>query len=485
MKLPEFTAFLLKHAQENPVSFHMPGHKGSLLYRTLGYGDFLDHIMACDITEIPGADNMFQAEGVIEDIMKRYAALYEVEKSYLLINGTSGGLIASLLATVPKGGTVIMARNSHKSIFNALTLGGIKPVYAYPTTLEEYGIAGPILPEEIKRLLREHPEASAVVLPSPNYYGFCSDIEAIAKEVHKQGKVLIVDQAHGAHLKFFSSFAPGTVFGEGPMPLCAEDRGADLVVNSTHKTLASFTQSAVLNCNSARVDLDILEDKLQMIQSTSPSYLLMASLDINASILENHGAMLMEEWADNLVSFYGWAKGVTGLKMIMPDGNFDFTKLNIDFSEGGYSGRDLEDALNKVNIYPELNSGDLLMFMTGIGNSTGDYSKLTGAIKDLPFVEVVEAQGSKPLKKTLSFDSQNPPVRKTPPVKIVKVPLIEALGKTCGQSIIPYPPGIPLVCPGEVISQEAIEIVTDLRQAGEKVMGITPQGQVFVGHDAE
>ena len=483
MKLPEFTAFLLKHAQENPVSFHMPGHKGSLLYRTLGYGDFLDHIMACDITEIPGADNMFQAEGVIEDIMKRYAGLYEVEKSYLLINGTSGGLIASLLATVPKGGTVIMARNSHKSIFNALTLGEIEPVYAYPTTLEEYGIAGPILPREIKRLLKENPQASAVVLPSPNYYGFCSDIEAIAKEVHKEGKVLIVDQAHGAHLKFFTRFAPSTEFEGAPMPLCAEDRGADLVVNSTHKTLASFTQTAVLNCNSPRVDLDILEDKLQMIQSTSPSYLLMASLDINASILENHGAMLMKEWADNLISFYGWAKKVTGLKMIVPDGNFDFTKLNLDFSDHGYSGRDLEEALNRVHIYPELNSGNLLMFMTGIGNSNSDYFKLTGAIKDLPFVKKIEAQGRKPLKKTLTLDRENLPARKTPPVKIVKVPLIEALGETCGQSIIPYPPGIPLVCPGEVISQEALDIVRDLRQAGEKVMGITPQGQVFVGAD--
>lgn len=426
---------------------------------------------------------MFQAEGIIEDIMKRYAALYEVEKSYLLINGTSGGLIASLLAAVPRGGTVIMARNSHKSIFNALTLGEITPIYAYPSTLEEYGIAGPILPEEIKRLMNEHPEASAVVIPSPNYYGFCSDIEAIAKEVHKKGKVLVVDQAHGAHLKFFSKYAPHTEVEGAFMPLCAEDRGADLVVNSTHKTLASFTQSAVLNCNSKRVDRDILEDKLQMIQSTSPSYLLMASLDINASILENHGAMLIKEWADNLVSFYSWAKKMPRLKMITPDGNFDFTKLNLDFSGNGYSGRDLEDALNKRNIYPELNSGDLLMFMTGIGNSNNDYFKLVGALKELPFIEKTETQVNKPLKKALDFDGENPPARKSVPIKIVKIPLTLALGKTCAQSIIPYPPGIPLVCPGEVITQEAIEIVKDLRKASEKVMGVTAQGEVFVGED--
>ena len=483
MKLPEFTSFLIKHAEEHPVSFHMPGHKGSEIYRSLGYGGFLDNIMACDITEIPGADNLFQSEGVIESIMARYAALYEVDKSYLLINGTSGGLIASLLATVPKGGTVIMARNSHKSIFNALTLGDINPVYVYPTTLKEHGIAGPILPEEIKRLMAENPEASAVVLPSPNYYGICSDIETIAKEVHKHGKVLIVDQAHGAHLKFFTRFVPKTLVNGASMPLCAEDRGADIVVNSTHKTLASLTQSAVLNCSFERVDQDLLEDKLQMIQSTSPSYLLMASLDINASILENHGAMLMKEWADNLVNFYGWAKNIPGLKMIMPDGNFDFTKLNIDLSRRGYSGRNLEEGLNEAHIYPELSSGNLLMLMTGIGNSTNDYYKLTSAIKDLPILEKEDEKDRVQLKKTLSLDNKKPPVRKAVPVKAIKISLIEALGKTCAQSIIPYPPGIPLVCPGEVITEEAIEIVRDLRGAGEKVMGITAAGEVFVGRD--
>lgn len=483
MEVSKFTSFLLKHAGENPVSFHMPGHKGSDLYRSLGYGDFLGEIMACDITEIHGADNLFQSEGIIEDIMKRYAALYQVEKSYLLINGSSGGLIASLLATVPKGGTVIMARNSHKSIFNALALGDMKPVYAYPTTLAPYGIAGPILPSEIKRLLKENPETSAVVLPSPNYYGICSDIEAIAKELHKEGKVLIVDQAHGAHLKFFSRFVGKTEFEGAAMPLCAEDRGADIVVNSTHKTLASFTQSAVLNCNFQRVDQDILEDKLQMIQSTSPSYLLMASLDINASILENHGAMLMKEWADNLISFYAWARKASGLEIIMPDGNYDFTKLNLDMSKHGYSGRALEEALNKANIYPELNSGDLLMLMTGIGNINKDYYQLVRALKDLPIIERSLDSKTMQLRKSLSQDSSNQPKRKAVPIKVAKIPLNKALGKTCAQSIIPYPPGIPLVCPGEVISQEAIEITRDLRQVGEKVMGITAIGEVFVGAD--
>ena len=178
----------------------MPGHKGSAIFRKYGYGDFLDNFVDCDITEIPGADNLFQAEGIIMEAQQKYSRLYDVQHSYLQINGTSGGIIAAILASVKPGGKLIMARNCHKSVFNALTLGGIRPVYAQPELIEEHGILGAVAPEEIERCIRENPEAEAVILPSPNYYGICSDISRIAKIAHDAGKVLIVDQAHGAHL---------------------------------------------------------------------------------------------------------------------------------------------------------------------------------------------------------------------------------------------------------------------------------------------
>ena len=205
--------FLLQHAAEDPVSFHMPGHKGSQLYRRFGYENFLNNIMDCDITEIPGADNLFQREGILKATCDRYGKLYGVEHSYMLINGTSGGIIAAILASVAEGGTLIMARNCHKSVFNALGLGGMQPAYIYPELLEEYGISGEITPAEVEHALTENPEAGAVILPSPNYYGICSDIRAIAEVVHKHGKILIVDQAHGAHLKWLGG------------PECAESAG--------------------------------------------------------------------------------------------------------------------------------------------------------------------------------------------------------------------------------------------------------------------
>ena len=238
--------FLLEHAENHPVSFHMPGHKGSAIYRRFGYEPFLTAIMDCDITEIPGADNLFQTEGILKAAQEEYAKLYGAKRSYLLINGTSGGVIAAVMAAVPKGKKLVMARNSHKAIFNSLVLAGVEPVYAYPEMIHEYGISGVITPEEIERCLAENPDAEAVILPSPNYYGICSDIQAIADVVHARGKVLIVDQAHGAHLKFFSDA------GCAIMPKSAEEQGADITVNSIHKTLASFTQSALLNLNSDR-----------------------------------------------------------------------------------------------------------------------------------------------------------------------------------------------------------------------------------------
>jgi arginine/lysine/ornithine decarboxylase len=185
--------FLTDYIKKDTVSFHMPGHKGSRLYRRFGYHEFLDHFVDCDITEIAGADNLFQTEGVIKGVQDHYAKLYDCKKSYILINGSSGGNIAAILASVSRGKQLIMARNCHKSVFNALTLGGIRPVYVYPETIEEYGISGAVSPESVERLIIENPDAETVLITSPNYYGVCSDVRAIAEIAHRYGKVLIVD----------------------------------------------------------------------------------------------------------------------------------------------------------------------------------------------------------------------------------------------------------------------------------------------------
>ena len=477
--------FLLEHADKDPVSFHMPGHKGEAFFRKYGYGDFLDRFVDCDVTEIRGADNLFQPEGIIKDVMNRYAALYDVKNSYLLINGSSAGLIASVMASVRPGGKIIMARNCHKAVFNALTLAGVEPVYAKPEFLEAYGISGAVAVSEIERCMDEHPDADAVILPSPNYYGICSDIEAIAAAVHARNKILIVDQAHGAHLKFFHRFG----FGEG-MPKSAEESGADLVIGSIHKTLGALTQSAILNHNTDRVSKYVLEDKLQMIESTSPSYILMSFLDINAEILEKNGEDAIGEWRRNLDAFYEELREIPGLRIMSVEadgagGSMDMTKVNLDMSAYGLDGAALELELQKYNIFAELYAGNVLMLMTGIGNTKKHFDRTIAALKDIAW------QHAKDYSEERYTDSaadaapafRAPAAGKLHPIPIHKemVPLTASAGRICASSLIPYPPGIPLVCPGEEITAEIISYVKALREDGEKVMGITDQGDVVVG----
>ncbi len=458
----------MSHGAAGPVSFHMPGHKGKAFYVENGYGEFLDAIMDCDITEIPGADNLFQAEEIIKVTMEKYKSLYETEASYLLINGSSGGILAAILSSVTKGGKLVMARNCHKSAFNALTLGDITPVYAFPETVEEYGVLGAISALEIANCLDENPEAEAVILPSPNYYGICSDIKAIAEEVHKRGKILIVDQAHGAHLKFFEK--------EYGFPRPAEEQGADIVINSIHKTLGSFGQTALLNVCSDRVDVITLEDKLQVVESSSPSYPMMATLDVNADILAEKGELLMGNWADNIKWFYDAAKGVPGLK-VMSGHNLDRTKLNLDMSAYGMNGNELEDFLMTKNIFIELVAGNVVMCMTGIGNKRCDFEKLFDALKEIAETRELLQEGPKVQPKALTkkLEWQGVPIKKE------TVHVDEAVGRVCAMSIIPYPPGIPIACPGEVLDKELLEYIKERRMAGEKVIGLSEAMTIQVG----
>lgn len=456
--------FLLKHAEKRPVSFHMPGHKGADFYKNRGHGDFLKDFFDYDITEIEGADNLFHQEGIIRVLSDKYTELYGVRKSYLLINGTSCGLISAILSSVSKGGKLIMARNSHKSVFNAVELGGITPVYAYPEVVEEWGISGAVPLKELEKLLLENPEAEAVILPSPNYYGVCSDIQGIAELVHRHGKLLIVDQAHGAHLCFFNQFHP-----EG-FPMAAERAGADIVVGSTHKTLASLTQSAVMNVCTDRVDMELLEDKLQMLESTSPSYILMGSLDINATILKEDGSALIKEWASCLDYFYREAKKIEGLRLMEEIDGMDRTKINLDLSRAGYNGRQLELALiEKHNIYSELNTGNITMCMTGIGNTKKDYDLLLKALQELakekgPSIMEVVAGKKESLPSGMSEEYREL--------------IFEQVGEICVRSVIPYPPGIPLICPGESVGRDEMEKLWQYLCNGEKVLGLTTSGLI-------
>lgn len=263
------------------------------------------------------------------------------------------------------------------------------------------------------------------------------------------------------------------------MPHSAESSGADLVINSTHKTLASFTQSAVLNVNSDRVDTAVLEEKLQMMESTSPSYLLMASLDLNAKLLEHKKAECVSAWNDDLKLFYK-AEEIPGLSVMDTGKNMDKTKINLDFSRLGISGAQLEKELLAEGIVAELVTGNIVMCMTGIGNKRVDYERLEQCLRRIS----AEAQKStqtanKQCTKKSSFAAYRPGKLYPIPTAKRRTKLTDAEGKICASSIIPYPPGIPLVCPGEMITAEVIEYIQELRTLGEKVIGILENEEIF------
>lgn len=417
----------------------MPGHKGRELFERLGYGDQLADIVSHDITEIPGADDLRHPEGVIKNIADRYARLYGSRRAFISVNGSSALIMAAIMTCVSRGHKLIAAADSHISVKNGAELAGAEIVFAENETaaldsltntadrvdpseaaennaakviLAAPGVlnkescsdsdtigsnaAGQRIPcgvsaDTIAKLLDDHQDADVVILPSPNYFGIVSDIRSIADEVHKRGKVLIVDQAHGAHLKMFADAGCAD-----RMPAPAEECGADIVVVSTHKTMASFTQTAVADIFGNSVDPDAYEKDLLMLESTSPSYLLMESLAVNADIMEKHGSDIAASWREDLDHFYEKVRMIPGIQVITRDAakrslqledgcgpDFDDTKIVIDFSGLNMDGETAEKALIEKGIYPEFSAGNVVMCLTGIGNRRQDYDLLLDALGEI------------------------------------------------------------------------------------------------------
>ncbi len=482
------------------MSFHMPGHKGrSALYEEAGYGRLLKNAAAYDITEIPGADSLFCPRSALRNVMDNYAELYGVRHTELLVNGSSAGLIASIISSVPVGGKLILGRNSHHSAFSALRLGGINPVYICPQTDPDFNIAAGISPCELEAACDENPDASAILITSPNYCGMLSDIAPLADIAHEHGMLLIVDQAHGAHLRFFDYDAAKAREDGSYVPHpkhAAESLGADIVVNSTHKTLLSFTGSGILNICGDTVDIDAVSEALRMVQTTSPSYLLMASLDINEKIMRSKWRDIISSWKEDLRGFYKGASRINGLTAITGGGlkgsgsqdedvfamyryreGPDPTKINLSMSELGLSGERLDKELRYRGIIPEMIHGEYVLLMTGAGNTRSDYERLLEALEDISSGYGVGSHIDRSPRsfEDIVLDYANVPVEGE------YVPLYEAVGRVLYDPIVTYPPGTPIACPGEILTMEVISHISGILEAGETITGVDDEGRIKVG----
>ncbi len=504
MKEYTIADFLKENAAKDNISFHMPGHKGrSSLYEEAGYAELLKEAAAWDITEIPGADSLFSPRGALRNVMDNYAELYGVRHTELLVNGSSAGIIAGIISSVPVGGKLILGRNSHHSAFSALRLGGINPVYIRPETDPDYNIAAEISPYELEAACEENPDASAVLITSPNYCGMLSDIGVLADVAHDHGMLIIVDQAHGAHLKFFDYYAKA-LRDEGayiPHPKhAAESLGADIVINSTHKTLLSFTGSGILNICSDSVDINAVSEALRMVQTTSPSYLLMASLDINEKIMRKKWRDITGAWIEDLRGFYKGASRINGLTIVTGSGakgsgsqdedvfalyryreGPDPTKINISMSELGLSGERLDKELRYRGIISEMVHGEYVLLMTGAGNTRSDYEKLLDALEDIASGYGVGV----PVDRTPRSFEDIKLAYADVPVEGEYVPLYEAVGRVLYDPIVTYPPGTPIACPGEVLTMEVISHISDILEDGEFITGVDDEGMIKVGTGIE
>lgn len=453
---------LKAYAASEAYPFHMPGHK-----RNGGRFSF-DNPFSFDITEIDGFDNLHHAEDILRDAMDDAARIYGSDHTYYMVNGSSGGILAAISAGVSRGGEMLVARNCHKSVYHAMLLRGIRPVYLWPETMGEWGCSGGIKKDLVEEMLQQHPKAEAVFLTSPTYEGVCSDIRAIAEIVHAHGAALIVDAAHGAHFNFEEGF-----------PKAAIHLGADLVIESLHKTLPSLTQTAILHLKSKIIKRERLEKFLQIYQTSSPSYVFMASIDSCLEFLDScAGREYMKDYAENTRRLREKISKIPGVHLMsMEDAesaggaDYDMSKLVIKID--GVTGSALYDWFRlDYQLQPEMHTETYVIMMTGPGDTEEGFHRIYEAIVDIhkkrkDLCGYRAARICLP-KTQVVLKPQDADERETETILIE-----QAEGRVSAEFAYIYPPGIPILVPGEYIGGEILDVIRLYQENGLEIQGIS------------
>ena len=522
VKYNDILSKLDKYKDENVVPMHMPGTKRNKELIELYMGD-MGNPYEKDITEINGFDNMHNAEDIIKDAFDEAAKLYGADESWYLVNGSTAGNMSAICGVTHKNDVVIMARNCHISVYNAVILNELNPVYIYPEYDEEYGYYKGITLKEIKDTVDKYSsdhdinDIKAVILTSPTYEGNVSDIKLIAEYLHQYNIPLIVDEAHGAHFNFSESF-----------PQSAVKSGADVVINSVHKTLPSLTQTAIMHINYGIVDVERIRRYWNIYQSTSPSYILMSSIARSLSIVKNDGDKLFAEYVDKLTILRNRLSELKHIRLINTD---DISKLVLGYKDAKW----LYDTLfYKYKIQLEMSSIKYVIAMTSIFDSQEYYDRFLAALKEideeldnrvLSALKEIDEEIDESISKYDREDILNSKVDKDLDNRFNSIHNGEAdnrlnyslindedngnkvniadfrdeqaltiaeafnkrdlsgcdeiqmnnekiYGKISGESVYVYPPGIPILCPGEVITRKIIAILKAAGEAGLEVVGV-------------
>ena len=484
---------LAAYARSDMYPFHMPGHKrrtGPEESFMNSCTDSFTNPFAVDITEIEGFDNLHHPEGILRDSMKWAADVYGADQTYYMINGSTGGILAAVCGSVPRGGRILVSRNCHKSVYHGICLNQLKTSYVYPQEIEGLGIQGGITAEDVDRMLNRYMDTQAVLIVCPTYDGIVSDIEAIARIVHRAGLPLIVDEAHGAHFRYDAMF-----------PVSALDLGADVVIQSVHKTLPSLTQTALLHIKCNRPDGGCYADReridryIHMVQSSSPSYVLMASIENSIYQMEQTDMAPYGKQLHKLRRRLGQMRHLrladTGLIGQAGIRDLDISKIVVSTrgtclypaEDGltGFTGAQLDDILRReYHLEMEMCGADYVTAITTVMDSGEGLERLGDALTRIDS-QLTDA-GYKPdgrsgnQKSVYSMRCDTAmSMGEAMEEKMASVGLEDSAGCISGEFVYIYPPGIPIVAPGEWISRPILEVILEYRDKGLPVQGPADQ----------
>lgn len=464
---PLFDA-LKEYVDRDTLPFHVPGHKKGVGIDKEFKNFIGENPFKIDVTVFKLVDSLHHPTGPIKKAQELVADAYESHASFFSIHGTSGAIQAMILAVVNDGDKIIVPRNVHKSVTSGIILSGAVPVFMEPEIDKKLGIAHGVTPETVEKTLKENPDAKAVLIINPTYYGVVTDIKKIADIVHSYDIPLIVDEAHGPHLAFSEK-----------LPMSALKAGADICAQSTHKIIGSLTQGSLLHVKSKYVDPKRVQQILNLMQTTSPSYIIMASLDCARRQIALEGKDLLQKTIElckytraeinKIPGFYCFGEEVLGKPGSY---SFDPTKLTISSRELGITGFELDMILaDKYHIQMELSDFYNVLAVGSFGDTKEGMDRLLSALKEIsndyygkkePVQDFLDipAIPTKILNPREAFYSDK-----------ISIPLNESIGKISGEFLLAYPPGIPVLCPGEEITQEVVDYVHDLKRANLYVQG--------------
>lgn len=464
---PLFDA-LMEYVARDTIPFHVPGHKKGVGVDAEFKNFIGDNPFKIDVTVFKLVDSLHHPTGPIREAQALAADAYGADATFFSIHGTSGAIQAMIMSVVGAGDTIIVPRNVHKSVTAGIILSGAVPVYMQPELDKNLGIANGVLPETVEEALRENPHAKAVLIINPTYYGVSTDLKRISEIVHSYDIPLIVDEAHGPHLNFNEK-----------LPMSAMEAGADLCSQSTHKIIGAMTQGSLLHVRTKYVDVARVQQIMNLLQTTSPSYILMASLDTARRQIALDGKELLDKAIglaeyvrteiNRIPGFYCYGKELLGRPGVFA---IDPTKICITCRDLGITGFDLDMILStKYHIQMELSDLYNVLAVGSFGDTQENMDKLLDALREIS-IEYM----SKSTRKADFIDI--PPIPKQVLIprdafngQKVSVPLAESVGEVSGEFLMAYPPGIPVLCPGEVITEEIVNYVQDLKNTGLYVQG--------------